>query len=334
MLTYRIKKPLWMAVVITLFAVIRYDTGWDYMSYYNACTDPTSLEVAKNSWGWVWAKWLDFVYDNNVPYIGIGVPAILTSIFLYYALVLLYDNKRKDISDALLVYSIWPFLYLQSFCIIRQSLAVSIMLLVIMLMIKKKFIAALLLFFINILIHPSSIMTVVFLPFVVTEKRRSVTWVIMGALFTIVAFAFAAYILEIIGLMRYMEYLETTDNFGGKISLVYAALAIYFLYFLSVNKDITSVPSKFTSLVTLGCILQFLVYVTDIPSVISRACAYTYIFLAPTLLYSLNQLGLRKLKPVTIALIVAFFFVYLYITQDSPNASSQYVPYKTIFSQL
>lgn len=334
LLTYRFKKPIWMAVFITLFAVVRYDTGWDYMSYYDACTDPTSFEVAKNSWGLIWGYWLNFVYQRNIPFVGIGVPAVLTTVILYYALSLLYNNNKKEISDAMLVYSIWPFLYLQSLCIIRQALAISIMFLAIVLVIKKKYVAALLFFLLNVIIHTSSIISVVFLPFIVSKKRKSVTWVIMGAVLTIVAFAFVAIILERVGLMKYVEYLESSDNFGGKISLVYAFLAVYFMYFLSVNKDDMSVASKFTSLVTLGCILQFLVYVTDIPSVISRACAYTYIFLIPTLLYSIEQLKMKKLKPTAIFVMVAFFLVYLYITQDSPDASSQYVPYKTIFSQL
>lgn len=334
LLAYRLKKPVLMAFVITVFSVIRFDTGWDYDSYYQVCIDPNSLDTAKIIWGGIWAKWFEYVYQHQIPFIGIGVPAVLTTIAVYLSFKLLYEKDKKGLSDAMLIYSIWPFLYLYSFCTVRQSLAMGVMMLAFVCVYRKKYKYAIILYLLNYFVHPSSLFTAVFLFFVLPKKRLSATYVFLGSIALVVSFKFAAIVLESLGMMGYLNLLESSDNFGGKISFVYAAMAIYYIYFLSVNKDIDSIFSKMSSLAAIGCVLQFLVYVTDVPSVISRACSYTYMFLAPTIFYSIKQLNIKGGKQLAIGIIAAFFLVYLFITQDSPGAASQYVPYKTIFSQL
>lgn len=333
LLLYWSKKPVWLAVVITVFAVIRFDTGWDYDSYYQVCTDSTRLDIAKTAWGWLWGVWFEFCYDHRIPFVGIGVPAILTTAILYRALSLLYGNDKRKMADGLLVYSIWPFLYLQSFCIVRQSLAISIMFWAFVLFAQKKYVLPILLTVLNFFIHPSSVFSVLFIFFIISPKRLSLGFVILVGVLSLLTFQFLGTVLESLGMFKYLDLLESSDTFGGKIALLYAVLAIYYLFFLSVNKDTSSVYSKMVPLMALGCLLQFLVYVTDVPSVISRACSYTYIFLIPTIFYSFEQLKIRT-RSLFIVLSCLLFLVYLYITQDSEGAVSQYVPYKTIFSQL
>lgn len=331
---YRLKKPIWMAVIITFFSVIRFDTGWDYDSYYQVCIDNNALETAKIIWGGIWAKWFEYVNLHRIPFIGIGIPAVLTTIIVYYALYLLHEKDKKQIADSLLVYSLWPFLYLYSFCTVRQSLAISIVLLIVVLVSKKRFVLGGLLFVLNYFLHPSSIFTIVFLPFILVKKRLSVGMILGGTVLVGAFFGFASFLLESLGLSNYLGLLESTDSFGGKIAIVYAALSIYLIYVVVHNKDVTSLYSKMTSIVAMGAILQFLVYITDVPSVISRACSYTYIFMAPTLFYTFRQIRFKEGKNLAIVIMALFFLVYLYVTQDSPDAASQYVPYKTIFSQL
>lgn len=329
---YWLKKPVWMAILITVFAVIRFDTGWDYDSYYQVCIDPARLEIAKLAWGRMWGSWFELIYQRHAPFVGIGVPAVLTTVVVYWAFKMLYEEDKNGLSDAMLVYAIWPFLYLFSFCTIRQSLAMGIVMLSFVCVYKKKYSFAGILYLFNYFVHPSSVFTALFLFFVLPKKRLSAFSVFLGSFAIVVSFAFVAMALEWLDMMSYVNLLESSDNFGGKISFLYAVMALYYLYFLSVNKDEDSIFSKMSSLATIGCMLQFLVYVTDVPSVVSRACSYTYIFLATTLFYSIKQLRLQRIKSIVIGLLVAFFLVYLYVTQDSPGAASQYVPYKTLFS--
>lgn len=334
LLLYRLKKPILMAIVITVFAVIRFDTGWDYDSYYQVCIDSSELEIAKLAWGWLWGVWFEFCFEHKIPFVGIGVPAVLTTIVVYMAFRMLYSGEKKGINDAMLIYSLWPFLYLFSFCTVRQSLAIGIVMLAFVCVYKKKYKIALLLYVLNYFIHPSSVFTLLFLLFMLLKKRLNVSSIIVGSIATVIAFKFVSIILERFGMMGYLSLLESSDNFGGKIVIVYLALTLYYLYVISINKDTESIFAKMTSLAAIGCLLQFFVYVTDVPSVVSRACSYTYIFMAPTLLYSLKQIKLQSMKSLVIITVAAFFLVYLLITQNADGASSQYVPYKTIFSQL
>ena len=330
LIAFGLRKPSVMVTIITLFSVFRFDTGWDYDSYYQAFTDSVVGNIAKMSWGPLWAWWIDFIYDKSIPFIGIGVPAVLTSIFLYYSLKLLHEGHHKAICESLLAYSVWPFLYLGSFCTVRQSLAMAIGLLIFALTYRKYYILSIILYVLAYFVHPSSFIVIFFIPILLL--KRNITLIqLLGLIISIVLLmGFLSSILTVLGLDNYIEYMSDSDSFGGKIVYIYAILSLFCLVVVKKSETEENLFAKIFSLMALGMILNFLIYITNIPSVLSRAVSYLMIFFSPGLFY-----GIRKISKVSlvrraiVSFFVLFFFLYLFVTQGSAGAVSQFVPYKT-----
>jgi len=321
-----------MTLVLIVFAVIRYDTGWDYMSYFDACTDYTSLSIAQLAWGEIWSWWFELMYDNKIPFIGIGVPAFLTNILISLSFWILLDNDKKRTSEALLVYGLWPFLYLQSFCVVRQFLAIGVSIFAFALFYKKRYLFSIVLYIISVLLHTSSVIAIVFPLIFNLKKSLSVVKVVGCSVVAVLSLGGLYVVLMSFGLAGYADLLESEDNFGGKIGLVYFLLSIFFLATISKNKNNTSANSKILSFFSICIIIQFFVYVAPIPSVISRAILYGIIFMPISFIYSLEIMKLPISKDMIYFIMLLFMIVYLVITKDSPGAVSQYIPYKTIWS--
>lgn len=332
---YNTKNPIAMMLIITIFSVLRFDVGWDYDSYYQAFVDSTSADIAKLSWGPLWGWWIDFVYSHDIPFVGIGVPAIITNVFLYYSLKILHNGQKKEMAESILAYSIWPFLYLWSFCTIRQSLAMTLGLFIFALVYRRHIFPAVGLFIIAHFVHPSSFVIAALIPLVFLKKNVSFKQLLIMVALVVSTMGILSKVLTSIGLEQYIDYLSESDSFGSKISYIYALLSIICLVIQKrVEKD-SDIFSKMFSLLTIGIVLNFLVYATNIPSVLSRAVSYLVVFLSPCFFYGLRKMTRSKhIQILIIAGFLAFFFVYLFITQDSPGAVSQYVPYRTIFEKI
>lgn len=330
-LLYKKQSPLGMAILLVVFAVFRYDTGWDYMSYYNVCTNYTALSIAQNAWGKIWNWWFELMYDNKMPFVGIGVPALLTNTFIAIAFRILIGNDKKRFCEALLIYGLWPFLYLQSFCVIRQFLAIGLSVLGFALFYKKKYIVCVVFYLLAIALHPSSAIAVLF-PIILKLKRRlSFSKILIVSVVVVILLGSMAVVLNSLGLMGYADLLESDDNFGGKIGFVYLALVIFLLLAVSKNKETDTTDSKILSLFSICIIVQFIVYVSPVPSVVSRGVLYGLIFMPISFGYSINIVRMPLSKNQIYVVIMLFMFVYLLITENSPDATSQYVPYKTVW---
>lgn len=330
-LLYKKQLPLGMTLLLVLFAVFRYDTGWDYMSYYNVCTDYTALSISQNAWGKIWSWWFELMYDKKNPFVGIGVPALLTNISIAIAFRILFGNDKKRLCEALLIYGLWPFLYLQSFCVVRQFLAIGLSVLGFALFYKKQYIVCIASYLLAIALHPSSAVAILFPIILKLKHRLSFSKILTMSVVAVILFGSMAAILNSLGLMGYVNLLESNDDFGGKISFVYLALAIFLLLAVSKNKDTDTVDSKILSLLSICVIVQFLIYVSPVPSVVSRGVLYGLIFLPISFGYSINIVRMPLSKNQIYIIMMLFMFVYLLITKDSPDAASQYVPYKTIW---
>lgn len=329
---YHKRSPVGITLLLIIFAAMRYDTGWDYMSYYDACTDYDALLVAQLSWGKIWSWWFEFIYDNNIPFIGIGVPAILTNILISLAFWILFDGNKKMISEALLIYGAWPFLYLQSFCIVRQFLAIGVSIFAFSLFYKRKYIISIALYILSVALHTSSIIAVVFPLILNLKKSFSVIQVLGYSVIAVISLGGLSIVLTSLGLMGYADLLESEDNFGGKIGFVYLVLSLFSLIAIAKNKNRTSINAKILSMFSISIIIQFFVYVAPVPSVISRAILYGIIFMPIGFMSSLRINKLPISKDAIYGMMLLFMLVYLVITENSPGATSQYVPYKTIWS--
>ena len=156
LIAFHFKAHKVMFFIMTLFAALRLDVGWDYASYIDICTDSTRLENAQEAYSYVWYLLFNFAYNNAIPEFPIILCAVITQLCIYKAFKIFLNNDNLRVSEALLVYICWPFFYLSTFSIIRQSLAISIVLLAFALLSQQQKTKAIALWAAAVYLHPSA----------------------------------------------------------------------------------------------------------------------------------------------------------------------------------
>lgn len=92
LLLYCFKKPAGILIVMIAFSVLRYDVGWDYISYYEICRDSVQLGMAEDRYSFVWNALFNFAYTQETPHLGIAIPAVFTYLILYVALRIYFEK--------------------------------------------------------------------------------------------------------------------------------------------------------------------------------------------------------------------------------------------------
>lgn len=150
--------------------------------------------------------------------------------------------------------------------------------------------------------------------------------------------------LEIIVLMdvdSFNEYAETymdqEDQWGRMLSFLLGAIALYLFAIAWWDKGQSVWINKLMIVVAIAMAVDVYIYLSDLPSVITRMISYFSIFLVVVFYPSLRKLPNQKMCRIalTCALVCLFFF---YLERTNTNvigqglAVSSYIPYETIFS--
>ena len=150
----------------------------------------------------------------------------------------IYDNF-KNVFFPTYIY-MCESLYMNSFNLIRQILAISIAIQSFGLIKEKKYIQAVLVLFIAFLFHKTAVLLIVLFPlFIVKRKKRMVTYVALAMIVVNLVLPVIAYIVSAI-VPRYSSYFTTnywSANIGGIIFLWLIEIFICLgLYLKGVNK--------------------------------------------------------------------------------------------------
>lgn len=333
-LIFRSKKsPLLMYLTMVFFSVLRYDTGWDYMSYWDEVIEWGSIgsNFARYSLPWQWL--FETAQKWNMPHLAIAVPGFITLTLVYFAVSKIQKN-RQDICDSLTVYALWPFFFLGTFSTIRQSLAMAIGLVILYCALNRKLFWFILLVILNVFIHTSSIVCLFFAAFFVKDFKLTI-----GQSLLVLAIALAGmwsvdyFINNITILNVYAVYMEENDSFGSKLSVL---LSVILIPTLMIRKS-KGINQGMADVCILALMLTIFTFVFMSKSILARIADYYVILLIFVAPYFRN---LFRDKTAGSALIVAafvgVFFVYLIITAGASQqglATSPFVPYKFILFQ-
>lgn len=323
------KKPFMLYLTMLLFNVLRYDTGWDYMSYWNEVVEWGNVgsNMARYSlpWQWLFAT----AQELNMPHLALAIPGFLTLTIVYWAVVKIQEDKY-DICDSLTIYALWPFFFLSTFSTIRQALAISISLVILYCAMKRKVNWFILLLLIDIIIHPSSIVCVGYAVFFIKNFKLNFWKIILISTFLIIGmFSANFFINNITFLNSYTVYLGENNDFGSKLSILLGVILILvMLVRKGGNKGLIDIY-------ILALIHTIFIFVFMSNSTLSRVVEYyliLLIFVAPFFkkLFKNKVVG----NTVVVCAFVGIFFVYLIHTLGASQqglATSPYVPYKIIF---
>lgn len=340
------KWPGAMIVVLMLFAVLRYETGWDYHMYYKFSTE-NGYFWAMRRYSWFWQMLFTFGRAIRMPHVPIAITGVLIYSILYIGLKWLYRSNKSGMSDALMVYAAWPYLYTSSFSTIRQFLAMSVVICIFACINsrmdwRKKIPLMALLYYAAFVCHPSSLFTLFIIPVYFCRKFLTLkTAMITFAVAIVILLSLKQFLgmLDIAAFSRYEHYLEDEDTYGGLISMLLWAIFIFLLAagFMKKKRRFSSEfqQAYFISLVGVGLLASVYTFLNT--SVVSRMVEYMVFFMIFTIYPCASCfISYRKIKPVITASMSALFLFYLvYTTGVSKTiASSQYVPYQTILEKL
>ena len=335
LLCYYKKWPKGMLISMVVFSVLRYDTGWDYMSY---------TDVVSSTWQWVnpehsrfsflWRQLFSFAHNYNIPHLAIILPNILTYICIYWGLNLLNLSRQEKV-DAMLVYICWYELYLGSFSIIRQGLSMGLGFMMFALLQKKYYVWAIAVYVLAVHIHTSSCALALLFPIYFIRDNLNFKWMCIGVILIVLALSSIGEIIssiESVDLAKYQTYLKMQDNYGGKIIFINIILVAYLTFVFFISKRLSSFDRQCYFLTIMSLTGNIVIFLMGLSSILSRVFSYFIVFMIPILLSSLNAFREHKiLKDVSVLLLCIFMIVYLDISKAGNKvASSGFIPYKCI----
>lgn len=207
-------------ILIALISVIRYNYGNDYPSYaemfdsFSQLPLVTAINSSRTEFGWTTLCWL---FRGLSFQIMVAVLSVFESVIFYFLI-----KKNVEIGKrwlALFLYVFTPTLFLVQLSMMRQTLAITIILLSLPFILKQKIIPAAILVFIAYTFHTSAL---VFLPFIFIgylPKQMYLYFWLSTIIITIIIFLNSVYMVNILSLMFSLnDNIEYYNAYAGNES--------------------------------------------------------------------------------------------------------------------
>lgn len=336
-------------IIITILGCIHYNFGTDYDNYYDmffmlsnyySVSDVFSPDTDINiELGWAFL---------NIVFSKLGRPegffilvAILNIIqnYIYYIFIKRFVPPTYR-WFAMAIYLFSPAFYILNFSMMRQGLAVSIVVVALMQLIDEKYIKSLLVILLASTIHTSSL---IFLPILFIRlkdlfKNRK-TLILILWLLVVVMFAFASFTDSIFGYMVAMDSFADYANYegvGSKASIG-MGFVLNLLPYLVITYFLLNRETKLTRALLLMAIIMFgHLILTPFTLNITLVGRLLYYFLVcsivviPNFYLNINNIILKY--GITSIYIFMLFYGYSDFFNPLNWAYEDYKTFKTIFS--
>lgn len=304
-------------IFLILITIFRFDIGWDYEDYYRTVWPILDIAaLARLEPGSIGIMTLSYYLGS--PIYVFAIYGTLTIVLTYISLYKYSDN----LFIGLIVYL--TLFYLISLSIIRQGLAISIIMFSFHYIVEKKYLKYIIGCFIATLFHSSALIAVIFLPLYILSGKKS----LIPLFLTIAVSAFSVYKVAVMFFFKgYEKYLENMGDFSGGSLIMLCMVVFMAVIFLWVKKYGDRVDYKMTLIPLLGCVIPFILG----GHFGSRISLYFYIplcFLIPRLLPKVKA---RKIGVYFITVCLLFFNINIFVDSRNPK-KSQFTPYQTIWS--
>ncbi len=312
-----------LVFLLVIFSGFRYRIGWDYDGYVILFN---TVEIGDKYIEQSFILLIEFFRWIGLDY---------QSVFLFYSfftLIFTYIGGKYYVKSLLLfmcLYTLFPFAYFHSMSVIRQSLAIAIILFgskyICMHKIKKYIFFVLLATF----IHSSAIamLPVYFLGRIKFKLQWHIIFILISVLFSMVDILnpLIVKVLELIGLTKYAVYiiLETTSaplSLGNILFYILTYILIVFLLFdyRLINRD-----EKMTLVLNMCTMMNMVTFLFTFSHALMRVRDFFSIFLIVALVCIFESMRNIPKKflfyQVVMLLSVSYFLVYLEHTANNPT---------------
>lgn len=329
----RKKKATLCFLLMFVFSAIRYGIGYDYYGYMKAVLHNVE----------------DYTLDRFEPFskilVEIGHETHFQLFFALASFITLYPVYRASLNlsinpaFSLFVYFLFPIYYLESFSIVRNAIAYSLVLYAYVLLYKKKKFGSVIMIIIAMMFHKSAAIGILIFP--IYYLKIGIKWQLIAF---IASFAFSNVATKLIGeysqIIPYLNivehYAEYARSEGGSMKYILNFLCIY--NFILWNKMIKFNPDnrRFLTLFTLGgCIWNlFLPIDSTLALRLSSYFLIFIIFLVPQYKYVFPKKDKHFVNYCSYSFFLVLFLSYFVINANAylkrPERMSN-IPYQTIF---
>lgn len=334
-LAYIFRKNKYLSMIFAFFpffliSAIRYNVGTDYnyryvpdyLSIYNG-VDVKNLETGFK----ILIKICIFIAKDNYQIIF-----VITSFIINYCIFFSIYKNSKNTYLSIILYFLAGF-YFQSLNIMRQYLAMSIIIFGYRLVIDKKYVRWIILCIVTSTIHMSSLICISFI--LLNEiKNINIKLLLISVGMYVVFNKWIQIIVERLILMtRFSSYLNSlydVSNISITIILKNTILYLFMRYSYMIkekNNELESLDKLFLNIQGATIIMAILGNVIEL---FSRMTYYLQIFQIlsiPNFILGFKKADNRKI----ITVLVIIFFGVLFIHSNVLNNHNEVIPYKTIF---
>lgn len=302
--------------IIVLVSVLRFDVGFDYMSYYQDISGNTYDRYEPICW-----LIFHFAYIIKYPPIAFMLIACLTYSFVFPTIRKFSVNSFVGIMIYVCMF------YLISLNTMRQSLAIAIVFWGVRYILQRSLFKYVLTCVFASLFHSSAIVSILFYPLYRFVSAKYLPMVIL-----IIAMGYRL-VLELFLNMNFyagfsdavLELSEEDANLGGGSYTRYAMVVIVvFIYFLAWMKK-ADVDYRLLSFPTMGCLFPFILG----SHIGSRVSEYFCIYLCLVIPQVLNAYNVR-FRTMIVGAFMCYFLLFIAAGRNQKRPS--FLPYQTVFN--
>ena len=332
---YSNKKYIYFIISFTLLFVsmFRFKVGFDYKNYLDSINFIINNGINSN---YIFYNRMEPAYKlfvlisyhlrNSyfVFFISSFITILLVSLSIY--------RYSKDYLLSIFIFYSFPFFYLDSFSIIRQWSAVSIIIFGYTSFIKNR---NLFIFLITIILaslfHSSALISILIIPFFFINFNRKMLLFLIFFIFILKYYLFNIIIYYLPFNLNKIERLLNTKG-GDKLIYIITFFSFLFFYFKSNLESINKNNSIGITIFIFGNCLLYLF--TDLGQIAQRFSIYfisIFIFLIPDFVFIITKKYNINFKILSYFFFSVIYFYSLYISYSRFNFSPL-IPYKFIFN--
>lgn len=334
---------------ITILYSLHYDFGTDYMTYYNnylrtaaanySINDVFVLDNWRNGeYGWGLLQWICSKIDKrNGFFLLVIINSLIENLIIYK--FIRKHAKREYWPFSVFVYLFNSSFYLLGFSMMRQWLAMCLILFAYDYILKKKIIISFIIIYIASIIHhtASILFPIIFIAYVPMKyaKYYGVGFFFVFAILMLEGDALNSSLTIIMNQSETIkDYITNYDGYGANKSFGIGFILNMIPFLLSIAYLIKSEDNKNKILVLLACIGTMIIPFSQSLAMVKRMSLYFAIFslISTPIVYSFVVE-----KRIRYLLIVLFIFMQVWGYWgflNDPSYKSHYEEFKTIFSQL
>lgn len=304
-------------LVIIIFAGLRNNIGWDYKAYYDTIAFGADTNVYSKR-EWLNYNLINFTRKMLFPQFYFIFTSSVSTILIGETIKKYSDDKWMSIY----LYLTFPLFFLNSLSVIRNFVAISIIVFSTRYIIDKKLVRFVIAVILAAGFHQSAYIALLLYPLSRLKLNKKL-YLLLCAIIPLMKNLLLVGMYKI--LPYYSFYLSETSNREGRFAIIVILLLFVTILLLDKKMIYNNLHNKFFNFYFFGCLIYIMFY--KFGTLGHRLSLYGSIYMIFIVPYFINNLSHKTKILAKMVLWIVFFIFYLYTIL---RGSETYIPYTTI----